>query len=103
MCGNQKPLRPHWMDDFKRNGRAGILIDEILEAVAELNKEQAEPFFEWLKQHFNENKFDFIEFSIEERLQLWLSIQSAMLLTIECQIILNKLEFLKSDHETKTF
>ena len=102
MCGNQFLPHPYRKDLYSLNDFAAIFADEILGAVHELNNEQIEQFFEWMEKRFSENNFEFTESSIEERLRIWLSFQSTVLLIVEHQIILNKIELLKSTHETKT-
>ena len=78
---------------------ADSCADEILFEVHRLNKDQAERFFGWLEQHFHENNFDPASSSPEERLRFWLSLQSPVLLLLEHQIILEKVEHFRSYDE----
>ena len=81
---------------------ADKFADEILADVHRLNSGQSEQFFEWLGQHFHENNFDYSNSAQEERLRIWLSLQSAVLLLLEYQIILSKVgEYRRSNEETK--
>ena len=75
--------------------------DEILFEVHRLNKDQEEQFFEWLDQHLCENNFNATSSSRDERLRAWLNLQSTVLLLLEYQIILEKVEHFRSNDEEK--
>ena len=84
-----------------KNFLADSCTDEILFDVRRLNKDQEERFFGWLDQHLRENNFNATDSSRDERLRAWLNLQSTVLLLLEYQIILEKVEYFRSKDEEK--
>ena len=78
---------------------ADRIADEILYEAGKLNAEQAKRFNDWLEGHFNENNFDFADSSRQERLRIWLNLQTPMLLLREYEILLKQLEYFGRDNE----
>ena len=78
---------------------ADRITDEILYEVSKLNTEQIKRFDNWLQGHFDENNFDFADSPREERLRIWLNLQTPMLLLREYEILLKQLEYFGRDNE----
>ena len=78
---------------------ADRITDEILYEAGKLNAEQTKRFNDWLEAHFDEYNFDFADSSRQERLRIWLNLQTPMLLLREYEILLKQLEYFGRDNE----